>query len=147
MTYGDWLRSERRKRGLSQAQLGDLAGKHRTHINRIENSGIDRPDESTRFQIHRALGTTEDDLVAAGVLVRMDFAGGPFYAYSDNIPVGTMDIDSARRIAERHDPDAYQALEDAGNEAVLARALRAYGLNDRQVSAILAVIGAFTVKT
>ena len=68
MTYGEWLRSQRRRRGLSQERLGELAGKHRTHINRIENGGIDLPADDTRAIFHAVLGTSEDDLVAAGIL-------------------------------------------------------------------------------
>lgn len=142
-TFGQWLKHQRTVRGMTQVALEQAAGLSDKYVSRAENGRVELPDETTRFKIHRALGTNEDDLVAVGVLTRMDFAGGSLYVETRNLPSG--DTESDRRIAERHNPDAYQALEDAGNEAVLVRALQAYGLNDRQVSAILAVIGAFAV--
>lgn len=36
-TFGAWLRTERKKRGMSQAKLGEAAGVSQSHISHIEN--------------------------------------------------------------------------------------------------------------
>ena len=145
-TFGQWLKHQRTIRGMTQVALEQSAGLSDKYVSRAENGRVELPDETTRFKIHRVLGTNEDDLVAVGLLTRMDFEGGSLYIESRNLPDDGRDIEGSRRIAERHAPDAYQALEDAGNGAVLARALRAYGLNRQQVDAILAVVDAFPVS-
>ena len=68
LTYGDWLKEARRARGLTQKRVSEVAGMGVSHVSRIENGGIDLPTKATRDRIHEALGTSDDDLVSAGIL-------------------------------------------------------------------------------
>jgi transcriptional regulator with XRE-family HTH domain len=146
MTYGQWLKHQRTIRGMTQTALEEAAGLSDKYVSRAENGRVELPDETTRFKIHRVLGTTEDDLVAVGLLTRMDFEGGSVYINSRNVPDTSVSHDVGMRIAERHAPEAYAELQDAGNRAVLVRALGASGLNSEQVNAVLLVVDAFQVQ-
>lgn len=53
--FADNLRSLRKRRGLSQEALGDVAGIHRTEVSLLERSGRD-PRLSTLVRLARALG-------------------------------------------------------------------------------------------
>jgi transcriptional regulator with XRE-family HTH domain len=68
-TYADWLRGKRLALGITQQQLADATGIHRTYIIRMEKPGhIDLPALETRQKVHAALGTTEDELIALGIV-------------------------------------------------------------------------------
>lgn len=65
--FGDWLRSERENRGLSQADLARLANLNRAVINKIE-SGT-RPTPDTLKSIAKGLKLPEGEVMrAAGIL-------------------------------------------------------------------------------
>lgn len=68
-TYAEWLKARRHDVGLTQQQLADATGIHRTYILRMEKPGhIDLPGLETRQKVHAALGTTEDELIALGIV-------------------------------------------------------------------------------
>jgi transcriptional regulator with XRE-family HTH domain len=67
-TYGTWLKRTRKARGVSQERLSELATIDRGHLSRIENNRIDLPQWETRQKIHQVLETTDEELVAAGIL-------------------------------------------------------------------------------
>ncbi len=71
MRYGDWLKMKRGRRGavgfISQQRLADQVGIDRTYLNRIERGFIQLPEDDLRGRIHRALGTSDDDVRQAGV--------------------------------------------------------------------------------
>lgn len=71
-TFGGWLKRRRGVRGepgfVSQQELADRVGVLRTYVNQIENGRIGIPALPLRQRIHGVLGTTEDDLIAAGIL-------------------------------------------------------------------------------
>lgn len=71
-TWSDWLKSKRGRRGdpdfVSLDELARRVGVSRTRIIQIE-ALADAPPYPTRQRIHDALGTTDDDLYEAGVIV------------------------------------------------------------------------------
>jgi transcriptional regulator with XRE-family HTH domain len=102
-TYGDWLDRQRRRRKLTQQQLGDAVGLKPSYISKIKNGHIKLPDEDTRARIHQALGTTEDDLVAVGILERIESiepGGEPVYIAAEHITPGERMAESAHRAFE-----------------------------------------------
>lgn len=68
-TFGDWLRSKRKARRLTQEELAVDAHLNRTYINAIENGRVQLPTADTREKLHRVLGTSDQDLISAGLLV------------------------------------------------------------------------------
>lgn len=68
MEFGDWLRVERRSRGLTQREVEEAAEISHSHYSKMENGGIKLPAPETRKRIHEVFGTSDDDLVAAGIL-------------------------------------------------------------------------------
>lgn len=144
MTYGEWLRQERKARRLSQESLGHLVGIGRTHVNRIERGGVHLPDESTRGRIHEALHTSEDDLVASGVLLRVVSreGGTPVYIDAHAITPGDQAAADAydsmvwrpARAVNDH-PASYDDLRQR-----LMRGVERATLTEAQTKALLALI-------
>ncbi len=66
--FGAWLKERRKRAGLTQKRLADLSGIHRTYIVKIERGGVGLPGYDLRQRLHRALGTTEEDLRKAGIV-------------------------------------------------------------------------------
>lgn len=73
LSYGQWLRIERRARALTQKQVEEAAEISHSHYSKLENEGIKLPEKSTRDRIHKVFGTTDDDLVDAGILQKRVF--------------------------------------------------------------------------
>lgn len=67
-TFGPWLKSARERSRISQERLARITGIDRGHLSKMENDRIDLPRYETRERIHAALGTTEDELVALGIV-------------------------------------------------------------------------------
>lgn len=67
-TFGEWLRNEREARRLSQAEVERRSGISHSHYSKMENNKIPRPVEETRAKLHAVFGTSDDDLVRAGIL-------------------------------------------------------------------------------
>ena len=67
-TFGDWLKFERAARRLSQAAVERAAEISHSHYSKLENNKIPQPQDETRERLHRVFGTTDDDLVTAGVM-------------------------------------------------------------------------------
>lgn len=61
--FGEAVRSERRRRGLTQAQLAELAGLHHNYISLIER-GRTAPALDTVYALAAALGCKASRLVA-----------------------------------------------------------------------------------
>ncbi|PTN34443.1 helix-turn-helix domain-containing protein [Desulfonatronum sp. SC1] len=61
--FGDVLRSVRKERGLSQEELGDESGYHRTYVSLLER-GLKSPSLQTIFQLAHALNTPPSKLLA-----------------------------------------------------------------------------------
>jgi transcriptional regulator with XRE-family HTH domain len=57
--FGAALRAVREKQGLSQTDLSDASGLHRTHVSRIER-GLCVPRFETLMKLRRGLGTLAD---------------------------------------------------------------------------------------
>jgi transcriptional regulator with XRE-family HTH domain len=66
--YGIWLVGRRKRWRISQERLAKITGIDRGHISKIESGRIDLPTYETRQRIHAALGTTEDELRALGIV-------------------------------------------------------------------------------
>ncbi|MDR2480465.1 MAG: helix-turn-helix domain-containing protein [Treponema sp.] len=61
-SFGMLLQNERKKRGLSQEKLAELADLHRTYISDLER-GIRNPTITTIFTLCKALNTTPSELL------------------------------------------------------------------------------------
>lgn len=61
--FGKTLAAERRKAGLSQEELGDRAGLHRTEVSLIER-GLREPRLETLLKLARGLGVQPAALIA-----------------------------------------------------------------------------------
>ena len=62
--FGRVLRGLRRRAGLSQEKLGELADLHRTYISLIER-GVNCPSLDTLLKLSRALDVSLPDMMAA----------------------------------------------------------------------------------
>jgi transcriptional regulator with XRE-family HTH domain len=60
--FGIILQNERKKNGLSQEKLAELAGLHRTYISDLER-GIRNPTITTIFTLCKALNVTPAELL------------------------------------------------------------------------------------
>jgi transcriptional regulator with XRE-family HTH domain len=71
-TFAQWLRQKRGRRGepgfISQVELARRMNVDRTFIVQLEKPGNRLPLYDTRQKIHAALGTTEDELRALGIV-------------------------------------------------------------------------------
>lgn len=74
LTFGAWLRSARSNHQprISQERLAELTGIERSYLSRIENDHVAMPTYETRQRIHQALGTSDEDVARAGVVIRPD---------------------------------------------------------------------------
>lgn len=54
-----------------------MTGIDRAHLSRMENDKVGLPLHETRQRIHQVLGTSDDDLHAAGVSLRSDYTPAP----------------------------------------------------------------------
>jgi transcriptional regulator with XRE-family HTH domain len=61
--FGEVLREIRRSRRLSQEQLAEVSGCHRTYVSRLER-GVNGPSLSMLFQLGKALGVTPSEILA-----------------------------------------------------------------------------------
>ncbi|MCC6945493.1 MAG: helix-turn-helix domain-containing protein [Thermomicrobiales bacterium] len=68
VTFADWLLDRRRAAGLTQDQLADAIGRHRSYIVKLEKGRIRLPTEPVRAAFHTALGTTDEDLRKLGII-------------------------------------------------------------------------------
>jgi transcriptional regulator with XRE-family HTH domain len=67
-TYGEWLKAQRVARGYSQKRVSEGTGIGTTYLSKIESGTVDLPNPELRERVHDFFGTTEDDLVSAGVI-------------------------------------------------------------------------------
>lgn len=68
ITFGEWLKTTRKARGLSQERLADAMEIDRSYVVKVETGKVQLPVLDTRARFHKALGTTEDELVALGIV-------------------------------------------------------------------------------
>jgi transcriptional regulator with XRE-family HTH domain len=61
--FGEVLREIRRSRRLSQEQLAEVSGCHRTYVSLLER-GVNGPSLSMLFQLGQALGITPSEILA-----------------------------------------------------------------------------------
>ncbi len=62
-SFGEVLRYVRKERGLSQEELGDKSGYHRTYVSLLER-GLKSPSLQTIFQLSNALNIAPSTLLA-----------------------------------------------------------------------------------
>lgn len=111
-SYGSWLRMQRRLHGLRQADLEEKAGLGYSHVSKIERGVLRMPTEEVRQRIHEVLGTSEEDLVNAGVLTRLKMGGL-------SVLVAANDVDSTDRTIFDPDSPSYHGnirLDDVVDE-------------------------------
>ena len=70
-TFGEAVRTMRRRRELSQEQLADAAGLHRTHISLIER-GLREPSLETLVKLCRGLRVSPGEALMWHVAARAD---------------------------------------------------------------------------
>ncbi len=63
--FGERLRTLRKARGWTQADLARASGLTRSHISRLEGGAIQLPARDRLHRLAGALSTTPDDLLAA----------------------------------------------------------------------------------
>jgi transcriptional regulator with XRE-family HTH domain len=64
VAFGMTLRLRREKRGLSQEELADKAGLHRTYVSQIER-GLKSPTLSSMYRLAKALEVSLSKLIEA----------------------------------------------------------------------------------
>jgi transcriptional regulator with XRE-family HTH domain len=65
MSLGEYIRSVRRRRGLSQWELSRLSGLTRSHVSRLELDDFERPSAETFLSLAKALKVHPNDLYQA----------------------------------------------------------------------------------
>lgn len=72
MTWSEWLTGKRGKRGepgfVSQEELARRMGVGRSRIVQLEEAGREPPSYAVRAKVHAALGTSDDELIALGIV-------------------------------------------------------------------------------
>jgi transcriptional regulator with XRE-family HTH domain len=134
-TFGDWLKAQRRLRKLSQRDVESAAGITHSHMSKMENGHIDLPGDETRARIHAALGTSEDDLVAAGILERIDspYSDTPVYIAASSI-----------RPVDRAVRDAPGSPESAADDRTrLLTRVEGLRLTTAQITALTTILDGF----
>lgn len=112
-TYGDWLKRNRLSRRLTQGGLESQARLAEKYVSRIENRGT-LPEEEVRQRIHDVFGTSDEDLVAEGILSRLTGPDGTaVYVRPDRslgLPATALDQLRAMIKAGEIDEDGAQAI-------------------------------------
>lgn len=98
VTFAEWLLDRRRAAGLTQDQLAEAVGRHRSYIVKLEKGRIKLPTEPVRSEFHRVLGTSEDDLVRLGIVSSPRAA---VWLYQTEDPAPSPSASSARREVAR----------------------------------------------
>lgn len=68
ITFGDWMKKQRRRLHLRQVDVAEAIGVDSTYITKIETGKVGLPHLETRQRLHTVFGTSERDLSEAGVL-------------------------------------------------------------------------------
>jgi transcriptional regulator with XRE-family HTH domain len=98
VTFGDWLFDRRRAAGMTQDALAEAIGRDRSYIIKLEKGRIKLPTEPVRDDLHRVLGTKEEDLIALGIVRRRS---GVWYYEQGAPPTDLPETSDARaQIAE-----------------------------------------------
>lgn len=140
VTFGKWLKAQRRQHKMVQRDVEAAATLDHSHYSRMENDHIGMPEPETRERIHRVFGSSEDDLVALGLLEveHSPISGEPYYVEKAHITPGDRAAAEARSIQE-----ASVVYDAPAERHALITHLRAYNLTERQIGALLAVLDAF----
>ena len=72
-SFRDWLKSAMDELGYTKSSLSRETGIDRAHLRRIENGQIEKPETETREKLHKAFGTSDDDLERMGILIRREY--------------------------------------------------------------------------
>ncbi len=65
MSLGEYIKSIRHRRGLSQLELSRLSGLTRSHLSRLELDDIEDPSAETFLSLAKALKVHPNDLYQA----------------------------------------------------------------------------------
>ena len=65
MTLGQRINELRRAKGITHAQLAELAGISRSYVTRLQANRVELPSKRVLWSLAHALATTPDDLLAA----------------------------------------------------------------------------------
>lgn len=85
ITFAQWLRRERKIKGLTQAELAESAQLGRTYVSALESGRVILPQRRTRLAIHHILGTSDDEMIDLGILA-IDEATGEEYSPQSRPP-------------------------------------------------------------
>lgn len=139
-TYGAWLKWQRNRRKLTQKQVEEAVGVDHSQYSKWENDrNVAQPD--TREKFHAYYGTTDDDLVAAGVLKTYPGINGETnYVYASSITPGDIAAAEARDVLYWRTETPNPSDDIAGRvRAVLQDA----GLTSAQFDAVVTILNAF----
>ncbi|RZJ92128.1 MAG: XRE family transcriptional regulator [Chryseobacterium sp.] len=73
-TFGELLKDIRREKGVSQRGLADSVGVDFSYISKIENNRIQPPSAETIIKISKALGISEEILLANSKKISLDIS-------------------------------------------------------------------------
>ena len=142
-SFGDWLVHKREERELSQGRLATASGIARPYITRMESpGGVKLPTPETRQKLHRVLGTSDDDLVAAGVAIRKEYPGRDGAVVVEYEPAPRPEDTFTPEVLERQ---AIREIEARYGETTIRDRLHELvdRLTDRQAVAVLTLLEVF----
>lgn len=85
-TFSSWMKSARLRAGLTQEELARRGEFDDSYINKIERGKIRLPNLETRQRIHESLGTTEEELIALGIVKGRSITVPAAVAVSEALP-------------------------------------------------------------
>lgn len=79
LNFGDWLKEQRAIRRMTQTDLEEAASLGPKYVSKLEAGIIKTPRDNVRERIHEALGTSDEDLVIAGIFSKVTHEGDTVY--------------------------------------------------------------------
>lgn len=67
-TFGEWMKSQRARAGLTQRQVADAVGIDRSYVIKIEKGRVTLPQHELRHRIYGALGGSDAVLASFGLI-------------------------------------------------------------------------------
>jgi transcriptional regulator with XRE-family HTH domain len=123
MSLGEYIKTVRRRRGLSQWELSRLSGLTRSHLSRLELDNFENPSAETFLSLARALKVHPNDLYqAAGYIeenarFRRSLARTPEEAFAELEPIPFKPVPVLDKISIRQSGGArYGRWEPSGEE-------------------------------
>ena len=112
MTYGEWLKMQRRRRRMTQVALERAANLSEKYVSRMENKGT-LPEDDVRERVHTVFGTSDGELAELGILDRLVGPDGSvvYVKPERSIPAPDSDLDTLRAYIKSGEIDEKAAGE------------------------------------